>query len=100
MAAYPRPLREGQAMGLDDILGQVLEQAGGTSRHRAAEAVSAADVDQALSPAEIDQVAQKLGVSREQAAGVLAEILPGVVDAVTPSGDVPSAEELARRIAS
>ena len=62
--------------------------------------VSAADVDQALSPAEIDQVAQKLGVSREQAAGVLAEILPGVVDAVTPSGQVPSAEELAGRIGS
>ena len=47
---------------------------------------------------QIAAVAQRLGVSPDQAASVLAQVLPGVVDAVTPDGKVPSQEELEKRI--
>jgi len=164
--------REGRAMGLEDILGQVLAQAGGRSGSQngddggglgdllnqlggggsaareqtgtagmaglvgmlapliagfleddglqkllgrfqnaglgeranswvgtgANEPLRAADVEHALSSDEIDAVASRLGISREQAAAVLAELLPGMVDAVTPTGQVPSSEELAERL--
>lgn len=62
------------------------------------EPISAQQVEQAVAPDKIDEVASELGVSHEQAAAVLADVIPGVVDAVSPEGEVPSTEELAAKI--
>ncbi len=62
------------------------------------EPVNAAQVDQALAPEQIDDVARQLGVSHEQAAALLAGVIPGVVDKVTPDGHVPTTEELAAQL--
>jgi hypothetical protein len=34
-------------------------------------------------------IAQQLGGSREQAAGTMADLLPGLIDQLTPQGQVP-----------
>lgn len=62
------------------------------------EPISGEQVQEVLSSDQIAAVAQRLGVSPDQAASVLAQVLPGVVDAVTPDGKVPSQEELEKRI--
>jgi uncharacterized protein YidB (DUF937 family) len=62
------------------------------------EPISAEQVEKAVEPGKIDEVASELGVSHDEAAAVLAEVIPGVVDAVTPQGQVPSTEELAAKI--
>jgi uncharacterized protein YidB (DUF937 family) len=62
------------------------------------EPISPQQVEQVVAPEQIDEVASELGVSHEQAAGVLAEVIPAVVDGVTPGGEVPSTEELAAKI--
>lgn len=60
------------------------------------EPVGAADVRQALGDDEVAQIAGQLGVDPDRAAEVLAGILPGLVDTVTPGGEVPSDDELDR----
>ena len=62
------------------------------------EPITAQQVEQVVEPEKIDEVASELGVPREQAAEVLAGVIPGVVDQVTQDGKVPSTEELAARI--
>lgn len=47
------------------------------------------DVHKVMGEDEIDAMAQKLGVSREQVAQGLSHILPQVIDKVTPEGSVP-----------
>ena len=59
---------------------------------QANEPVTGEQMTQALGPVTISQVAAKLGVSDEQAAHTMAQTLPGVVDAMTPDGQVPDAE--------
>jgi uncharacterized protein YidB (DUF937 family) len=58
------------------------------------EAVSGAQVRDVVGDDEIGSVAQKLGVSNDQAADALAEVLPKVVDHASPDGQLPSQEEL------
>lgn len=60
------------------------------------EAVSAADVRQALGDDEVARIAGELGVEPDQASEVLAGILPGLVDTVTPDGQVPRDEDVDR----
>lgn len=60
------------------------------------EAVSAEDVRRALGDDEVAQVAAELGVEPDQASEVLAGILPGLVNTVTPDGQVPADEEVDR----
>lgn len=43
---------------------------------------------------EIDRIAEKLGVPKDQAAQAVAEALPQVVDRVSPDGQLPPQEEL------
>ncbi|MEP7329696.1 MAG: YidB family protein [Betaproteobacteria bacterium] len=38
---------------------------------------------------QLGQIAQQLGMSQEDAAGGLAQMLPGVVDQMTPGGQIP-----------
>jgi uncharacterized protein YidB (DUF937 family) len=67
----------------------------GTGRN---EEISGAQVQEVLSGDQIAAVAGQLGISQDQAASVLAKVLPQVVDRVTPDGKLPSADELAARI--
>jgi uncharacterized protein YidB (DUF937 family) len=44
----------------------------------------------------IQQIAQKLGISGEDASGGLAKLLPQVIDKLTPDGEVPKEDLLAQ----
>ncbi len=80
--------------GLGGLLGQ-LEQSGlgniasswvGTGENLP---ISADQIQTALSSPMIAQFAEKLGVDPQQAAGQIAELLPQVVNHLTPNGQVP-----------
>ena len=53
--------------------------------------ISADEVKQVVPAEKIAEVAQKTGVSHEDAAGLIAKALPAVVSHVTPDGHVPDA---------
>ncbi len=55
--------------------------------------VTGAQLEEPMSDA-VDQVAQTAGISREEAADVLAKLVPQVVNGLTPDGQVPSEDEL------
>jgi uncharacterized protein YidB (DUF937 family) len=52
--------------------------------------VSADQVHQALGPDTIGALAQQLGLSHGDVAGQLSQLLPQVVDKLTPNGQVPA----------
>lgn len=52
--------------------------------------VSPQQVQQALGNDQIQHVAGKLGVDSQQASSVLAQLLPGIVDHLTPNGQLPA----------
>jgi uncharacterized protein YidB (DUF937 family) len=58
------------------------------------EPVSGDDLRTVLSDEQIGEIADKLGVSHEQAAAAVAQVLPHVVDHVTPDGTVPADEHV------
>ena len=60
------------------------------------EPVSAGEVREALGEDQVQQVAAQLGVGPDEASQVLAGVLPGLVDTVTPEGEVPSDDDLDR----
>ena len=53
--------------------------------------VSAQQVQQALGTGTLDQAAAQAGIPPEQAAGDLAKVLPEVVNAASPQGQLPAA---------
>jgi uncharacterized protein YidB (DUF937 family) len=53
--------------------------------------LSADEVKRVVPSEKIAEVAQKAGVSHDEAAGLIAQALPAVVDHVTPDGHVPDA---------
>ncbi|MFZ6640515.1 YidB family protein [Undibacterium sp. TC4M20W] len=53
--------------------------------------ISAAQIQQALSGGQLQQLADAAGISHEGAASHLAEFLPGIIDHLTPHGQVPEA---------
>lgn len=56
--------------------------------------VAAADVRDAVGDDEITSIASKLGVSEDEAAAAVAQVLPDVVDQVSPDGEIPQDHEL------
>jgi uncharacterized protein YidB (DUF937 family) len=60
------------------------------------DSVDAADIKAALDEQELAQIAQQLGVSEDEAAEAVAQVLPEVVDKATPAGELPDDEELDR----
>jgi uncharacterized protein YidB (DUF937 family) len=56
--------------------------------------MSADEVKQVVDPGNIDEIAQKAGVSKDEAAGLIAQALPAVVDHLTPDGHLPDAAAL------
>lgn len=56
--------------------------------------VSAEQIHQVLGNEQIQAVAQKMGISPEAAGSQVAELLPGIVDKLTPGGQVPQGGDL------
>ena len=80
--------------GLSGILGK-LQQSGlgdvaaswvGSGQNQP---VSADALGGALGPDLLGSIASQLGGSQEQAAGTMADLLPGLIDKLTPQGQVP-----------
>jgi len=80
--------------GLQGVLGK-LQQSGygqqaqswiGTGQNLP---IDAGALSQIFGHGQLGQIAQQLGVSQEEAAGGLAQMLPQVVDQMTPQGQVP-----------
>ena len=56
--------------------------------------VAGEDVREAVGDDEITSIAEKLGVSKDEAATAVAAVLPDVVDQVSPTGELPPDDEL------
>jgi uncharacterized protein YidB (DUF937 family) len=56
--------------------------------------VGGEDIRDAVGDDEITSIADKLGVSKDEAATAVAAVLPDVVDQVTPTGELPADDEL------
>ena len=56
--------------------------------------VSAQQIQQVLGSEKVQAFAQKLGVSPEAASSTLAQLLPSVIDKLTPNGSVPEHSNL------
>jgi uncharacterized protein YidB (DUF937 family) len=56
--------------------------------------LSAAEVEQVVSHEQIAQIAQRLGVSEQEAASVLSDVIPDVVNGVTRDGQLPDSSRL------
>ena len=87
--------------GLQKLLGR-LQQSGKGSTGQSwvsagpNEPVDAAAIREALDDDELARIAQQLGVSEDEAAEAVAQVLPDVVDQATPAGELPDDDELDR----
>lgn len=85
--------------GLQKILGRLQEAGKGDKAKSwvakgANEPADPADIREALGGEELSKIAQQLGVSENEAADAVAQVLPDVIDQATPDGDVPADDEL------
>jgi uncharacterized protein YidB (DUF937 family) len=62
------------------------------------QSVSPGQLGSALGPSIIKMLSQKSGISEEDLTKQLSQILPGLVDKLTPNGRVPTAAELSQRM--
>ena len=87
--------------GLQKILGRLQQNGKGAGQSWVStgqnEPVDAADVKEALDDQELRRIAEQLGVSEDEAAEAVAQVLPDVVDQATPEGELPDDDELDRR---
>ena len=72
-----------QQAGLGDVIGSWV----GIGENRP---ISGDQVSQALGPDTISDLAAKLGLNNGDAAGQLSQILPGLIDKLTPHGQAPA----------
>lgn len=63
-------------------------------------AISASQISDVLGPDTLKQFAAKAGVSNGEAGGLLASLLPTVIDQLTPQGKVPEANALESALGS
>jgi uncharacterized protein YidB (DUF937 family) len=64
------------------------------------EPISGGEVRQALGDQEVNQLAQKAGISPDEASVQLAAIIPDTVNQLTPNGQVPDQAELQQMLKS
>ena len=88
--------------GLQKLLGRLQQQGKGEKGQSWVstgpnEPADAADVREALDEGELSRIAQELGVSEDEAADAVAQVLPDVVDQATPDGELPPDDELDRK---
>ena len=62
------------------------------------EGISGSEMRVGLGDGEVRQFAQAAGIPEDEAADVLAAVVPQVVDGLTPNGQLPSDEELEARL--
>jgi uncharacterized protein YidB (DUF937 family) len=70
-------------------LGQVVSSWVSTGQNQA---ISPSQVSQVLGSGQIGQIASQLGLNPSQASGILAQLLPHVVDHMTPNWHVPAGD--------
>jgi len=85
--------------GLSKLLGSLKanglsSQADSWTGTGANEPIDADQVRAALGEEELSSIAGKLGVGNDEAAAAVAQVLPQVVDHVTPGGEVPADADL------
>lgn len=93
-AAFGMLSNQQQGGGLQDLieafqnagLGEVVSSWVGTGQNLP---ISATQIQQALGDGQLAQLAESAGISHEDAAGHLAQMLPGLIDHLTPDGQVP-----------
>ncbi|QRM17907.1 DUF937 domain-containing protein [Dechloromonas sp. TW-R-39-2] len=56
--------------------------------------ISAEQIQSVLGGASLQDMAAKLGIGQQQASGSLAELLPQVIDQLTPNGQLPQGGDL------
>jgi uncharacterized protein YidB (DUF937 family) len=88
--------------GLQKILGRLQAQGQGGKAESwvgtgANEPIGADQVREAIDPADLDRIAEQLGISKDEAAEAVAEVLPDVVDKASPDGELPDDDELDRK---
>jgi len=72
-------------------LGGVINSWIGTGQNQA---ISPDQVQQALGSSQVQAVAQRLGVSPEQAGATLSQFLPTIIDRLSPNGQLPEHSNL------
>jgi uncharacterized protein YidB (DUF937 family) len=72
-------------------LGGVVNSWTGTGENQAA---TSAQIQQVVGSERVQALAQKLGVSQDAASATLAQLLPTVIDKLTPNGSVPEHSNL------
>jgi uncharacterized protein YidB (DUF937 family) len=87
--------------GLQKLLGRLQESGKGAKGQSWVstgpnEPIDGADIREALDEQELAQIAQTLGVSEDEAAEAVAQVLPDVVDQATPDGELPDDDALDR----
>jgi uncharacterized protein YidB (DUF937 family) len=60
--------------------------------------VSPGQLGSSLGPSIIKMLAQKSGLSEEELSKQLSQVLPGIVDKLTPNGRLPTAAELSQKM--
>ena len=105
--ASSQPTSDEGAGGLLGGLGGLLNklQQGGLSNETKSwvgsgqnQPVSPGQLGSALGPSIIKMLAQKSGIPEEELTKQLSQVLPGIVDKVTPNGRLPTAAELSQRM--
>jgi uncharacterized protein YidB (DUF937 family) len=76
-----------QQKGLGDLVGSWVDTGANQS-------ATPDQIHQALGPDTIQHFAQQTGLAGPQVSALLAQILPQLIDKVTPSGDVPHSNDL------
>jgi uncharacterized protein YidB (DUF937 family) len=80
-----------QQKGLGDIIGSWVSTGSNLP-------ISADQVKQALGPEKLGQLAQQTGLDTGTLAGQLSNLLPGLVDKLTPDGNVPQGDALQEKL--
>lgn len=67
-------------------LGEVISSWIGTGENQT---ISKDQILEALGKDQIQKMAEKVGISQEEASGGLASLLPEIIDKLTPNGNIP-----------
>lgn len=76
-------MAKAQQLGLGDIVQSWV----GTGQN---EAIAPAQVSELLGPDTVSQLAEKVGVSSPEVSQQLSDLLPGLIDKISPNGQLPT----------
>lgn len=89
--------------GLNDVLKQLQDSGHGDAANSWVGSgpnkdITPGDLGNALGADQINAMMEHSGLSRQELLDGLSQVLPGMVDQLTPDGHMPSADELSRRL--